>query len=455
MQSERDLGLIKRHIGPMTIDPRVYTPLIEGRYLPTDAFAEFTPANIDRNVFRGLIFFNCESYQEMKDSIYQEIAGLERFFDEKKPVNFNEFTDDMKFQTHELIPVMNLVEKAMSGKLRRTSEPYFAHTLRVVKRAIDYIKLNVNEQNKKKDLMVINPKTAKALLLMSILHDFHEETYKLDDGQEVSIGDFYFSQMNTENISEVPFIIRRLSADGNEEERTVLNMSGIDIFPLLQGLKTLKYLGDDSQDQFLQINEALEWLNYIKTSSGKVAIWAYLPYLVKIFDRRDNLDTFLFNSKNNKISSPVLEITDEFNMSQLEFIVPSREEITNKMSETIYNLFSAEARLLISMDTTLVFIKNFYSLYDALMDGILAESLMMRNKISKGKSKLFEDDFTILADKYFARKSKRIRANFTNQKILKMLPSRIALLILLGFNPNQIYRENDWSKKGCWVPESI
>ncbi|KKS97598.1 MAG: hypothetical protein UV73_C0007G0041 [Candidatus Gottesmanbacteria bacterium GW2011_GWA2_43_14] len=452
MNSEIDSVRLGRFVKTMTIQPGIYPGLLEGNFIPEDAFTDYKDNKIDRNVLKGLLFLNCNSYEEMKSGVYEQIKELDDSFAVGKPdIGFKAIYEMFKFS--DLIPVMNLVEKAMTGNYRRTREPYFAHTVRVVKRCLDFLDENRKVSERGGNVMNFTAETAKAFLLMAILHDFHEDkVMDYDSGKENQIGSFYLEELTVENVNSAKFVIKCLPRPEINEEELNLTILGSQGVHLLRGLRTLKYLGRESADQFRQLDEATDILREIRTVSAEVAIWAYLPFLVKLFDRKDNLDTYLFSPKEKRDHLPVLTVlSDMTDLTQYDYRTPTREEIIEKMSEVKY-LYSAEVKLIRTMEKLPFWYRNLRMVNDEYREFLHIFSKKSAKYLKRREFRLSQDEYSDALTEVYDNRDLRIRKLAGDENIIKLLPSYTAILILLGKNPNEIYKENPWSLKGPWVP---
>src|SRR3989338_935722 len=382
--------------------------LLEGRLGGLDK--EDYPDRIrvqSNDYYDALLFANCGSFSEIKRKIYQEIDIL----------GFNlDKTGDI-FRPEVIKNTLDLVENSMEGLLRWSREPIFAHTLRIVKRAVDFLNLN-RSWSKGKKVIAINPEIAEALLLMCALHDFEEEDIKLEEGGKVKIGKISGETVTTDDTNNA---VLKLQNYKDESYSIDMPLDRRDDF--IYGVASLKKADDDTDEiQFGKIKSQHEMLIERATLNPQYALRVMLPYLVKVFDRKDNMDTYLLGNKRGKnYKGPALiEITPDTDLAPFQIFPPQGHEVIEKCGETLENMIEFETWLLrflydYRLSAVEIFNRYVYSVW------VLTNSLI--TKIGLKPLKLFQFPEAVLYS-----------------EVVNFMPSAVAINYLLGKGIPETFR---------------
>lgn len=433
---------------------------LDGNYMETATWKERNkPEKLDWRVVRGLLFANCDSYEEMKSEIYKDIRSLGRNFIRRKPGDFdNRLPRDFEtFDTESVISILNLVEKAYEGGTRRTGEPDFAHVLRMIKGGTDLIRLNLKSYNSGRDIEPFNPRQAQYFFYMIALHDFFEDKRKIA-GKELPLGKLDVSLATQKDKAvKIKLDIKRYGNPQFEEdpekiiESENISIEGemIDMSIFLAGLDSLRSDGGDTETQFNHLNEFAD--KYIKEfgypNSRNLIIWFNLSFLTKFLDREDNMSNYLLGNKqiNFDWDNRLLKVDNTTDLRR--FKPPLIKDVIEKSRETIKNLLRSEQ----VMGTTMSLFNPNLSIIDLFnitvtrpMDALAAVKAGLNNYLleSKWNNKIYPHT-TQKNDAFFF------------PEIQKLRPSRLAAYYLMGLGVNDIYGHNDWSKSGCWLPQAL
>ncbi|OGG16380.1 hypothetical protein A3D78_04925 [Candidatus Gottesmanbacteria bacterium RIFCSPHIGHO2_02_FULL_39_14] len=449
-----DLNPFKRNQIAMFSDSlEKYLPgFYEGRYLGEEQEYLKSISILDKDVIRGLIFLNCESYQEMKEKVYQRIETMGKYYGIRKSNDLKgvEPVEETGFSTKEIIEVLDFVERAMEGRLRRTNEPAFTHILRVVNRALDFISYDSKLYNSGLTVFPLTPDAAKALILMSALHDFLEPGRTLSNGMKVPYGDYQTTEILIDGKIRDKLTFRRFGKVINLEKMKFKIKGKVSFIMdcdhrghFINGLEALRSEGETEEQEFSRLrryhdSKVAESIPF----SGRYLMWFYMPFLVRIFDRRDNLDTYLISKRNKVSKNPLMRIDDLTDLADYELGPPSIREILDKTVGTLKNIGYAEQ--------IFVNILSHSNIASFNSEQILSVALGIHKSLPNRIREIFGRK--ISGEPFITR---AVKSGIYNPEVLKMLPSRIAAYYLFGLSMSEIYKNNPFHVKGCWMPEPI
>ncbi|OGG03323.1 hypothetical protein A2W14_02425 [Candidatus Gottesmanbacteria bacterium RBG_16_37_8] len=439
----------RNQIGMHPFELNRYLPgFCEGRYMGNESEYLDRISILDKDVIRGVLFMNCESYQEMKEKVYQRIETMGKYYGirSKFDIQGKKLVEEIGFSATDIINVLNFVERAMEGQFRRTNEPAFAHILRVVYRAIDFINYDARLYNGGLVVYPFTPETAKSLIIMSALHDFLEADKTLLDGSKAPYGDYKTIEVFSDGNIKDKIIFRRFgdvkNLDNGEleiKEKVSFMMDCDHRGHFINGLEALRSEGETEEQEFIRLRryhdqKVEETLPY----AGRYLMWYYLPFLVRIFDRRDNLDTYLISKRIKDNKEPLLHINADTDLEEFELGPPSFEEIIDKLKGTLENIGYSEQILINILSPQNVNWQNPQQ-YLQFVLGFIKTAIDLKDKNVRN----------------YPLQPKRIKSGLYNPEVLKMLPSRIAAFYLFGLGQNDIYKNNPWNIKGPWFPTPI
>lgn len=441
----------KNQIGMNPFNLERYLPgFYDGKYMGDHESYIERLSRPEKDVIRGLLFLNCDSYQEMKDKVYQRIETMGKNFGIRKAFDFSaDFPiEKSPFSTPEILDVLNFVEKTMEGQYRWTREPGFAHILRVVNRALDFISYNTRLYNSGLSFIPFTAETARGLILMSALHDFLEEKQILEDGSKVNLGDYFTKEVLTDEGIKDRLIFRRFGMPLNKDKTEFEIKEEVSFIMdcdhrghFINGLEALRSEGDTEELEFIRLRKYFDKkLKETQLGPYRYLMWLYLPFLVRIFDRRDNLDTYFTGKNNSSKLNSVMSIAEGTDLFDFHFSPPDVKDLIAKAKGTLENIRFSEQILVMLLSP-----QNYRK-------GNLIDFL----KLYGGALKTGIDARFKKIDLGFSQYYMPVLSGYFDENVLKFLPSRIAAFYLFGLTVNDIYKDNPWQvKMGAWTPEPI
>lgn len=391
------------------------------------------------DVRKGILFANCESYEDMKKGIYRKVESLRG----------RKINDPLGpgFRTDNIFSAFSLVDRAMAKEVRRTGEPGFAHILRGASQCVDFIIENMIRYDKGEDVIPFTAETAELFLLLWVCHDLTEYKFYRDGKQKIQLGNIYSHRGLKQ--SETGIYLERLSDGKNVEEAVKLDIDPLYFEFFLTGIESLKSEGKDSYQQFRTLESLPRRLEYkLPMARLQDRMLIIIPKLGKIFDRLENLRAYTYllppDIREHLRTNPDEAITSPYD-KRFEYQAEDAQAIARKALETIDFLYESEWYMLSVMADIYPKLRSFDS----------------RTIMKMFLSMLYSSKFEAAID----------------LKVSKWRPTRIAFLMLLGCGPDLLfgnpsqeyldslslkrhhdarkYMKNDWSIPGPWLPDPI
>ncbi len=435
---------------------RLHPFLVTDRYLIRDGPDDYAKRMIPSNaVHKGIIFANCDTYEAMKKGVYEKLSALGTHFgarerydlDGKYPV------EEIGMRTENIFKNLELVEQSMEGIIRRTGERAFAHEIRCLLRGIDFIWENLRAYNGSKQVIPFTPASAELFLMQLIDHDLTEPDSVRPDGTYEGVRGKVWTRFETGSPQDSGIFIkghRKLGGLGATAEELLIHLTGISPLHAVyfrQGLEALNNYGKTPAEQFRQLDALLEQFEGDLPLTERARIFAIIPRIAKNIDRLDNLYTYPFRLA-------------EEDYQQLK-VHP--EEAIMSADDSRYSFVATDPRLI--QEKALETIQYFFSSEDHLL-------WMMSN---------LDPKLSLDAGSWVRTFTKPSLEAIFRPEIAKMRPTRIALLMLLGCGPDQLFgnltkeevlsiwredkkrilskpqahMQNPWHIPGPWIPQPI
>lgn len=385
-------------------------------FIETQNPAQYADRVIDDEIIKKILFANCGSYSGLKEGVEKKIKDFADTF------SLRTFSNDLgreviihkPFSPQILFDAMNFVERAMEGQIRRTGEKSFAHILRMVTDAFDFMKLNNDRWNKGQFIAPFAGEVVMLYPLLDIIHDFAEPDHgevlgtieKVDDGGKSGI---------------------KLQTKSGEPLFIPITQKYRDAF--VEKIKALNGLGREAEGQFRRLDyHGMRSLYSIDKDLTTEAAFEWIEKLVKCDDRRDNFRTYPFIARKYARSADI-----ESSRTQ-EYYLTDPQRIIDKIFETFYYFSGLESY-------TGWYVGEDLSLYE-----IHAEVKRLLQLIFSSQR---ADEFTQPVV------SSLLRLIYLDTPAARFLPTRLALEMWLGLGLKEIYGRNDWSRDDAFNPQCV
>lgn len=323
---EEDFLRVNDHVSLLTVsEPHRRTRLMSGQW-----FQERIDTGTDGRIpsaeyRRRAVFAGAETNNELRTVVEDRMEILAGdFARDRKERNEQEPAFGIK-----TVPqFLRVVEEFMDGYRRRTGEEGVAHIYRIMLDCLDFIHDVNGLQTEGLEIQPFSEESATALLLLAACHDLPEDELKMANGA-VRKANVDFIRDDNESENKIPTI--RLFELPSTQEVKYRYMESIpkDLAEYLRiGLRALNTDKHDSP-----MDHIWEGMQDIIPAAKRLGLLPYLPALVKVFDRNDNIRT---NSWEIKKSTPVGESVQGEQMSEDAVLVARPvQKIIEKCKETL------------------------------------------------------------------------------------------------------------------------
>lgn len=368
---------------------KAYPRIWEGELLKAQPSKNLVP---NESVANRILLAGCQDYESLSFYTQEKMRALSP--DWRSPVLIyprqeDDGTSTFTVETDVLMEVYDFLSDHYQKKYRGTGEPRFAHEQRMILRALDVIREVNARWDRGEGLFNFTPESAKVWLLMVLAHDFIEKEKDAGEfdpkGWRKETRTHYVVDSNptSQGYYFTEAMVHRDGRIGKVLKRLRINLKPYEMDALQTGLTALDSSGLDGEDTMHHLNTLALNARYGRMSE---AMFRLLPFLTKVIDRDDNVATrtFKYNPRHRtKRNEPV-------------FVARGHDGVIKKAQETINSFTRAEA-----MFMALAIPRHAYGTRQRMVQWV-------RDPNAKA---------------YFKR----------------MLPSRWAMLTLMGLGPNQIY----------------